>query len=518
MPQVIELEKLAIQCMEAKKYKEASLYLEDCFKLGHQGAELLHYHAVAQLQLGRLNQAASSAQKALQLQPRYPQALANLGEVYTLQGKLKQAIECLRFSLHYDPSSLIVHKKLAQLYNKCPEAEGAIESLYHLVLRCPNDPLTHSLFASLLGTYNCPEGALVVYKKVMKLQADRALPYANAGSTLFLLRRYQEAEQLLLKGLKKQKNHTYTRYNYAQLCLKTGKFTEGFKNIEARLNLPLYKQLHKKSGTLKGPLWQGEDLRGKTLLLYHEQGLGDNILACRFIPLLVEKGVKVIYRCPNTFYRLLSHNHEGYELSDIDDYGKLPAYDYQLPIWSLFHRLAIDPMSMGEAKAYLKASTSLAQEYKKKYFTHDKQSIGFVWNSNPKGFTAKGRSLNPYFLSPLFHFPKTRCYSLQQKVLDDERSLFKQFPLTDLSEDLLDLENTAALMENMDLIITIDTACAHLAGALGKKTFLLLPYHVDWKWTCGKVWYPNMEYFIQAEEGDWSSAIHEIFTKVASWQ
>ncbi len=507
---------LAVLLLNKRCFNQALEHLRQAMK-----AEVNHeqYNTLGAiyLELKDYEKALQAFLEALTLEPTHFPSKRNLLVTYQRMGRIKEALVCCDELLESKESkSAQLYFELALIYREGKKIEKALECVYESMTLNPNQANAHCLLGTLFQEMGHLKLALAPYMTAVQLAPDNKEMRTLIGALYEKLDKVAEAKKCFEKVLELDAEDVRGHYNLGVTLQTQGEFKKGFKEYEKRFQLQIYRENHAHLEHLQGSLWTDQDIRGKKLLIVHEQGFGDNILAVRFLEQVVDLGAEVMYLAPPRLQRFFSHGKKSWQLVDEASYSQLPAYDYYLPIWSLFDRLNIDPTQLSTKRAYLEADPHLARQYQEKYFSHNKQKIGFIWRSHLRGFTAEAKSISPYFLSPFFHLPNSACYALQTPLSDKDRLLFKEFPLVDLSTELQNFDNTAALMSNMDMVITIDTACAHLAGALGLKTVLLLCKPLDWRWKVGDVWYANMHTFTQTEAGCWRSPVNEAYTFINS--
>jgi hypothetical protein len=287
--------------------------------------------------------------------------------------------------------------------------------------------------------------------------------------------------------------------------LLTGNLVDGFKDYEWRFKLPGFLGVQQNI-----PLWKGQSLTGKTILINSEQGYGDTIQFSRYASMLSDRGAKVILETHKPLARLFEVMDE---LDQVIVRGAKPIHaDFQVPIMSLPHRFGTTLDTIPAEVPYLQSLSVPIFDITSKTQT----VIGIAWAGNPKhkNSWAANRSLEITSLNPLFDIPDIFWVSLQV----DERhieaaSVHKKEILYDTRDQIEDFADTAAVISGLDLIITVDTAVAHLAGALGKPVWVLLSFAADWRWLLDRddsPWYPTMKLFRQKAPGDWKSVISSV--------
>jgi tetratricopeptide (TPR) repeat protein len=454
--------------------------------IGNPAAAIDHYQTVLQLQpdlvaahtnlgsayldLGMLELAIASYQAALVLKPNQLKALYNLGLIYQTQGNLSQAIACYQKLLALEPNDTDALIRLGSVYLRLGEVEAAIGAYQQAVNLAPDNPAAHSGLATSL--MQKPDLARSIYHYDQACQCDR-----------------QNVE---------------AHFNRAIALLLSGDVERGFAEYEWRIrqiNAP-------KSGwEFDRPRWEGEDLRGRTLLLHPEQGFGDAIQFIRYLPLII--GGQVIIECYRPLRRLFSSMAGINQL--YTDGDPVPTYDLQAPLLSLPKLFGTTLSTIPAQVPYLVPPPGVSIPGLD--LDHAQKRVGMVWASSSHSATADLRSCRLEMFVSLATHPGLRLYSLQVGHPATDTQLLQANKIIDLSPSLRDFADTAAAIAALDLVITIDTAVAHLAGALGKPVWVLLPYIPDWRWLLNRSdspWYPTMRLFRQPRPGDWAGAWSQV--------
>ncbi len=427
------------------------------------------------LRIKRPDEAIASLRRAVALMPRSASAHSNLGAALIDQNALLEGIEsCLRATT-LDAEHGDAYRNLCAAYLKLDQIEKAISSGRHAARFSPNCADAHwNLSVALLRASQYEEAARAC-REAIACRADFADPHANLGLILLLLGQYREG----------WKEHEWRWQSRA--C------------ATPRRNFP-------------APPWDGSPAPGRTILVHAEQGFGDTIQFLRYLPLVRAKAdaARVIFECPPELARLLAHsrdwNAEIVARRDWEGTG-LPAFDRHVPLLSLPWRLGwFEPM--GAPSPYLCADEKRRTEWKTKLGAAQGLRVGVVNAGSPVHTNDRNRSLPLEKLAPLFEIAGITFHSL--RPLKDHRPAIAESGLIDWSEHLLDFSDTAALIAHLDLVITVDTAVAHLAGALGKPVWILLPFSPDWRWGLESEetpWYPTMRLLRQSMPGDWTSVV-----------
>ena len=262
---------------------------------------------------------------------------------------------------------------------------------------------------------------------------------------------------------------------------------------------------------LPQPLWTGEDLAGKTILLHHEQGLGDTIQFMRYAPLVAARGARIVLELQPALVRLAAGFQGTMEI--VAAGSPLPPFDFHCPLLSLPERFATDLATIPVAIPYLVPETEATARWRRQLAPGAGLKIGLVWAGNPAHQDDRKRSLPLERLMPLLKVPGLRWFSLQVGERAGDIARLPGGMITDLSQNLTDLAETAAAIANLDLVVAVDTSVVHLAGALGRPVWVLLPFAPDWRWMLGRddsPWYPSLRLFRQKRPDDWDAVVAKV--------
>lgn len=451
-------------------------YLYAYYLNGHQPPTLHHHLGNAFLQQGAWDAALLAYQKALALNPNLAETHSNLGVVYAELGDLTQAVACHRQALQVNPH-------YAQAYINLG-----------LALSQQQD------FA----------GAEAAYQQALTQLPDSASPiHNNRGNNHKAQGRWQEALNDFDQALIADLHNARARFNRGLVKLLLGDYETGWSDYEARFELkdPNHPVLH--TGR---PSWQGEALTGKTILIYAEQGLGDTLQWLRYLPLLKQCGAKIIFHTQTTLLPLL----QGQPQLGIDrlmgrETVAWPEHDYVVPLMSLSYRLQTRLETIPATIPYLQAPRVMTLPVGAAPTAY---KVGLVWRGSPHNKNDRQRSVPLAALAALFEQPGVEFYSLQYGEHRSEiQAVGLEDRLIDLSADLTTWVDTAKIVQALDLIITVDTAVAHLSGALGKPTWVLIPFVPDFRWLLDRTdspWYPTMRLFRQSQAQRWEPVLQAV--------
>ena len=424
--------------------------------------------------LNRQEEAKAAFQQAISLKPDYAEAHNNLGAVLEDQGELDQAVTFLQEAIRLKPNYAEAYGNLGNIYHKLGNLDLA-KSLLQEAIRLKSDYAEAHLY---LGAVFQLEGeldqALTAYRKSISLKPDFDLAHFNLGVVLLLM----------------------------------GHLKEGWDEYEWRLQLK--KTKHR---TLSQPHWNGTHLGGKTVLLHAEQGFGDTIQFVRYLPLVMERGGKIVFECQPELLQLMTEIPGVIELIKVGD--ALPHFDVHLPLMSLPRVFETTLSTIPARIPYLFADNVLVEYWRQELKSLNGFKLGIVWQGNPLFPRDQDRSI------PLRHFEKlarssrVNLISLQKEEsgIEQLRTSAGRFNVLDLSDRLKTFSDTAAVMRNLDLVISSCTSVAHLAGALGVPIWTVLQFIPDWRWLLNRSdspWYPTMRLFRQKKQGDWREVFDEI--------
>jgi hypothetical protein len=353
------------------------------------------------------------------------------------------------------------------------------------------------------------------YASAVKINPHNAAAHMHLGDYSCTSGRYDEAIRHFEDGLRMEPDRASAHWNMALLLLLVGKFSDGWREYEWRLRYDEITPPEIAARYVSKPLWDGSRLAGQTLLVYFEQGFGDTLQFCRYLPLVRQRVDHLVFECQPELYRLLTGLFGDIELIERRPGTLSPdvSYDLQIPLMSLprLFETAID--TIPKNAPYIHADPQLVEHWRQRLDTRDFK-VGIVWAGNPNYKGDQKRSLSLTALTPFAQLQETCFYSLQKGPATAEVATAPAgMQLIDLASELNDFATTAAVIANLDLVITVDTAVAHLAGAMGKTVWALIYSPPDWRWLLDREdspWYPTMRLFRQASPGEWGPVIETV--------
>ncbi|MBV9388228.1 MAG: glycosyltransferase family protein [Chroococcidiopsidaceae cyanobacterium CP_BM_ER_R8_30] len=454
-------------------------------------------------------------QQALALQPNSAAIHNSLGMVLQEQLWLEEAITHYQQALTLQPSSVEIRHNLARAL------EAAIAYYQQALLLNPPTPEVHTNLGNALREQGRWEGAIYNYQQALALDPNYYDAHNNLGVVLLEQGQPQAAITHYQQALTLQPNSLCDRYNLSIALLTSGDFQRGFTEYEWR-----WQKADNPARTFPQALWDGSSLEGKTILLHGEQGLGDQIQFIRYVPLVAQLKGRIVVECAPPLLRLFS-TMDG--ISQIVARGEtLPTFDVHAPLMSLPRLLGTTLETVPAQVPYLcKQGVGEGGRAKgagrKGQGEGDKGSqlkVGIVWAGSPlfKGNYKRFCPLS-YFLK-LLDIPNITLYSLQTGPQREELTQLPPAPIRNLSNQLSDFADTALMLEQLDLTISVDTAVAHLAGALGKPVWILLSFAPDWRWMLEREdspWYPTCRLFRQSQPGDWAGVFEQVGQALQSY-
>jgi tetratricopeptide (TPR) repeat protein len=515
-------------------------------------ADAFNNLGIANQALGQWEAAAKAYQAAIKINPKYDQAFYNLGALMEARELFADAQKCYQHALHLNPDDVQCQLGLANVLKsqrKWPEAEACYREaaandprnldvqvglgfvltrqerldeavdVYKQILDVQPD--YHQVHNSLSYVYE-RQGqlgrALECARRTLEIQPDFAEGYNNLGTALCAQHRLDEACDCFRKALQLRQEFALAEFNLGSTQLLAGKYREGWPGYQRHAEL-----LDTPPRRFTQPRWNGEPIADRKLLVYADQGFGDTIQFVRFLPEVKQRfGARIVFECPAELIGLLAPQVAVEEI--IADGGLLPAFDAQIPLASLAGILDVGVDSVSADKSYLTAPQTLSSELQQliEGVNESDLCVGLVWQGNPQQARDVVRSCPLEKFKPLLDMTGVSFFSLQTEHsgLAQLTTLHTNRKPIDLGTGLRDFSETAAVLSRLDLLVTVDTAVAHLAGALGRPVWTLLCHTPDWRWQLNRTdsaWYPSMRLFRQPKWGDWDAVIEQVSAELSRW-
>lgn len=462
---------------------------------------------------GKRIEAISAYNNAVRLKPDHVDAICNMATALQDLGERKAAIELYRKSIAIKPDFAMAYCNLGVALKEMAEGETSKSAYERSLLLRPDYDFAYANMAAVLIDLGLPDAAIAACRKALEINPKMTMAFFNLGAALKSQNRMAEAEAAFRAAIEVDPNFTEARFTLGQVLLHQEKYGEGWQEYEWRWKLAQYSWLRDLHGEFSQPKWQGEDIRGKTLLVYAEQGLGDALQYVRYIPELIDRtGAHLILAVHPPLLRLFSQIERATVIAL--DQVPLPAFDVHCPLVSLPRLFGTDRASIPAKIPYLKANPGEIERWRKRIGVKGKR-VGIVWAGNPDQTGDNLRSPRLAAVLPIFDVPGITFVALQ---LGAGRRDLEQHTLPgnviDLGPEISDFSDTAAVMSGLDLMISSCTAPLHLAGALGVPVWGMIPFAAHFLWQNDRrdsPWYPSLRLYRQSEPGkDWTNVSDDL--------
>ena len=466
-------------------------------------------HGIELARSGQLQEALAQFDQAVALKPDYAEAYNNRALILQDLNRPSDALTSLDRTLALAPDNARAQNNRGAVLQDLKRFEEALAA--HDKALALNAGFAEAQFnrATALHALKRFDEAIADFEKAIALRPDYPEAYQNLGATLQDEKRLEEAAAAYRKAIALRPDYAEAHNNLGLCELQLGQFEAGFRDYEWRKRLP---------GSMANrffmrPEWRGETITGKTLFVHWEQGLGDTLQFCRFGKATAARGIKTIISVQQPLWGLLQQLRPAV---DIIGHDAVPtAYDYHCPLLSLPGPLGVTFNSIPSEQSYLAANSALSSAWNARLAARQaspKLRIGVAWSGNADHKNDQNRSMALKALAPIFTVD-AHWISLQKEVPPGDAALLTELPVTPLGSSLTDFADTAALIDNLDLVITVDTSVAHLAGAMGKPVWIMLAYHTDWRWFlegAASPWYPSARLFRQDRSRSWENVVARV--------
>jgi tetratricopeptide (TPR) repeat protein len=478
--------------------------------------DAIYNSAVVLERLGRFEEALERCDRALALDAAHAKAHANRGNVLQTIGHNTHAAASYEKALEIEPDALEVWCNYASTLRHLNRRDEALQACERaLTLASDYLPAWYARGRVLQGLHRYDE-ALANFEHVIAYSAQDRFAYFHRGNVLTTLRRHEEAKDAFSQAIAIEPDYVAAHCNRAFLCLSIGDFHHGWEEYEWRWR---DSQMSGGVRTFAQPRWTGiEPLAGKTILLYAEQGLGDTLQFCRYVPLVKALGATVIFEAQPELQSLLVNLAGVDKFIDRSRLGPLPPFDVYCPLLSLPLALRTELSTIPREVPYLQADSAAIEKWRLKLGAHDRPRVGLVWSGNPQHLNDRNRSIPLASLLPLMS-ETFEWVSLQKVVREEDEAALASSRLRHFGGDLVDFSDTAALLQTLDCVVSVDTSVAHLAGALGRPLLMMLPHTPDFRWMLDRAdspWYPQAWLFRQSQPGEWNDVFEQIVAALPS--
>ncbi|KWZ45437.1 hypothetical protein WS73_14785 [Burkholderia savannae] len=463
--------------------------------------------------LGRHDDALAAFRRALELRPGHAGAHNNLGMALAALGNTDEAISHFRAALAAEPRFVAAHFNLGNALDAIGRHAQALPAFESALALQPRFPLALFGLANALAALGRHRDALPHYERAVGLDPSFVLAWLNLGTAHHALGAHEMALRAFDQALRLDPAHALAQMHRAVTLLTLRDFARGLPAYEARHALPGAAPL----GPL--PRWQGEPIEGRTLLVRAEQGFGDTLQFVRLVPLARERCARLILQVQPALLPLVETMAARWRVSVVPtDTARMPVADLVCPLLSLPFALGLEYDAIPSRTPYLDVPDAARRRFRGSLGGHAKRKLGLAWSGSAQ--VQENRAVPLDTLAPLFALAGVDWIVLQPALSDAERAALDAHPHAariHRLDGLTDFAATAALVDRLDGVVSIDTALAHLAGALGKPLWLMLPVAADWRWSTGddSPWYPHARLVRQSQPGRWDDVVATVAAEIA---
>ena len=466
---------------------------------------------------GQPDEAIAAYRQAIALNPTSSESHSNLGVVLKNEGQLDKAIAAFRQAIALNPDYADAHNNLGNALREKGQLDEAIAACRRAIALRPEFADAHNNLGNALGQNGQLDDAIIAFRQAIALNPNLSEVHSNLGTLLRDNGQIEEAIAAYRQAIALNPDFAEAHHNLALALLAQEDFQRGWEEYEWRWKC---RDFPSPPRNFPQPQWDGRKLETHTLLLHTEQGLGDAIQFIRFLPLVAERCGRIIIECQADLQRLFRTTAGNCQI--VAGGEPLPRFDFHCPLLSLPRILGTNLANIPHSMPYLRADAVDAKRWQQRMADYSKNAkVGLVWAGSPGHKNDRNRSIKLATFAPLGQVLGVHFFSLQKgEAAADCKTPPSGMKIVDWTQELNDFADTAALIVNLDLVIAADTAVAHLAGALGKPVWILLPFVPDWRWPLEREdspWYPSMRLFRQPRRGDWDSVITRVADALSLW-
>jgi tetratricopeptide (TPR) repeat protein len=466
--------------------------------------------ALQQHHAGRPDAAAAMLREAAAEHPESAEVMGALGAVLLGSGDPKAAVLALQKAVALRPDYAAAYSNLGNALCGVHAFDLAVQAINHAITLKPDFTGAHYNLGMAMENLGRFDLAAAAYERALRLDPDYADAANNLANVLHSGGRLDEAIAAYRRAVAMRPQFAWAHWNLGLALLASGDYAEGWREFEWRLKVD--EPGHPRPN-FREPRWDGRDLGGRRILLWTEQGFGDMIQFARYVPVVVARGGKPILYCPGNLTRLFSRL-SGVEV--VERGQPLPAFDVECPLMSLPLVLGTTLRTIPDSVPYLSGDPDA---WRSRLIPDGRRSVGLAWSG--RRAPDPRRTVPSDQLAPLAKVSGVRWISLQRADAQTPHAPPpSELAMDDWTSELNDFADTAALIHHLDLVVTIDTAVAHLAGAMGKPVWLMLPYVADWRWTPRQErtpWYGTMRLFRQSRPSDWTTPLAAVVEAMKQW-
>ena len=498
---------LGVVLSEQGLYEQAGHCFRRALELAPDYAEIHNNLGIVFQASGQLVQAIKYYQQALKLEPDFPEAYYNLAKAQEDQELYDEAISNCNRAIALNPDYAEAYNLLGIALNEKKRSTEAIEKFRYAIELNPTEAEFYNNLGMALKNEIRFEEAFAHYRRALEMEPDFMQAYYNLAN---LLRDIGSCDQAIInykRAISLKPDYAEAHWNLSLALLLKGEYTQGFKAYKWRRNADL-KTITKFHLTGK-PRWDGSDLKGKTLFVHYEQGLGDNLQFIRYLPMIKQRGATIVFETLPLLLGLFTNLPFIDRLVAYSRDRKAPVeFDCYTSLMDLPHIFGTTIDNVPAQVPYIYADPAKAEYWKQK-LAGPQLKVGIVWAGSPEHGNDHNRSCKFEQFLPLAEIEGVKLYSRQKGAAAQQLEVSAaRTAVTDITAQFEDFTDTAAAVKNLDLVISVDTSVLHLAGAMAKPTWALLPFAPEWRWMLNRQdspWYPTMQLFRQTKWGDWNS-------------
>jgi tetratricopeptide (TPR) repeat protein len=490
--------------------------------------------ALQLLSSGQLDRADAQCRRVLQIDPCQPDALHVRGMIAFQSGKSDIAVNCITKAIEYNPGISVYYYNLGFIFAASGNLGKAASAYKQAICLKPDYAEAINNLGLILYEQNNIEESMILFQQAIRNKPDFTNAYYNLGNALQTHGNPQAAIEAYDQVLKMQPDSAETRFNRSLSLLLTANFKAGWVEYEWRFsNLKDQEKTWSEKGIHR---WDGSPFAGKRLLVLDEQGIGDTLQFVRYLPMVKKLGGTVLFETIQPLMGLLNNYYGVDELLDRASAARYDSKaDLYIPLMSLPGIFNTSLKTIPADTPYLYADAAKVRSWRRR-LKKDATNIGIVWAGKPTAQydsvktsglehvdlkwagapaskIADSRSNGLEYFAPLAQIPGVRLYGLQKGPGASQARELVQLNVINLGEEFKDFSDTAAAIANLDLVVSVDTSVAHLAGAMGKPVWVLIPFVPDWRWMLEREdspWYPSMRLFRQPKRGDWDTVFLQL--------
>jgi tetratricopeptide (TPR) repeat protein len=517
-PKAEYLKHLGVALQHLKRYEEAMKAFDKAIQFQPDSAELWRNLGSVLLQLNRNHEALLSYQQALQLQPRDFDAASKSGVLLHRLGRFEEALARFNTCVALRPDFAPILNLRAIAHRGVGNYQGYLSDGLRAHALDPKDAESCNNVGEALLSLGREDEAIAWFDKALALSPNNQTILTNKAQAIAQFGRLEEAAAIYSRVRTIAPGHAMAEWNLALLKLLTGDFVAGWAGREARWKIPSLSASYPK---FQKPMWRGEPVAGKTVLIHVDEGLGDTIHFARYVPMVAALGARVILVVSDALQSLLSGLAGVTQCLRLSD-GGLPDFDMHSPFSNLPRNFCTTLDTIPSLTPYLqRPAAERVEAWEQRLGPRARLRVGLVWSGSPLHGNDRSRSIPLQMLARILDLDAT-FVSLQKDPRPADRIvLAERNEIIDLTTHLTDFTETAALISCLDLVITVDTSVAHLAGAMGRPTWVILPYTPDYRWLLDREdspWYPTVRLFRQSAMRDYAPVVDRIQTELATFE